>query len=53
MSYIALARRYRPQTFADVVGQPQVTETLKQAIAGGRVAAAYLFTGPRGSSPRP
>jgi DNA polymerase-3 subunit gamma/tau len=49
MSYIALARRYRPQTFADVVGQPQVTETLKQAIAAGRVAAAYLFTGPRGS----
>jgi len=49
MSYVALARRYRPQKFAEVVGQPQVTDTLCQAIAAGRVAAAYLFTGPRGS----
>ncbi len=49
MSYIALARRYRPQSFADVTAQTHITDTLRQAIAGGRVAQAYLFTGPRGS----
>ncbi|MDO8598697.1 MAG: ATP-binding protein, partial [bacterium] len=43
-----LYRKYRPQTFADVVGQPHVTRTLARAIASGRVAHAYLFSGPRG-----
>src|SRR5262245_28418399 len=49
MTYVALARRYRPQTFADVAAQTHVTETLQQALVGKRVAPAYLFTGPRGS----
>jgi DNA polymerase III subunit gamma/tau len=48
MSYQVLARRLRPQRFADVVGQEHVTRTLQAAIAGGRVAHAFLFTGPRG-----
>jgi len=48
MSYVALARRFRPQSFADVTAQSHVTDTLRQAIAGARVASAYLFTGPRG-----
>src|SRR6186713_197186 len=49
MTYVALARRYRPQSFAEVVAQKHITDTLRQAIAGGRVAPAYLFTGQRGS----
>jgi len=48
MSYIVFARKYRPQTFDDVVGQPHITTTLKNAIAQSRVAHAYLFAGPRG-----
>ena len=44
----ALYRRYRSQTFAEVVGQEHVTRTLKNAIANGQVAHAYLLTGPRG-----
>ncbi|HVR89339.1 MAG TPA: DNA polymerase III subunit gamma/tau [Candidatus Limnocylindria bacterium] len=44
----ALYRRYRSQTFAEVVGQDHVTRTLKNAIAGGQVAHAYLLAGPRG-----
>ncbi len=48
MSYLVLARKYRPQVFADVVGQEHVTRTLANAIAAGRVAHAYLFCGPRG-----
>src|SRR5437868_6076724 len=48
MSYLVLARKWRPQTFEDVVGQSHVTRTLQNAIAAGRVAHAYLFTGPRG-----
>ena len=48
MSYQVLARRLRPQRFADVVGQEHVTRTLQAAIAGDRVAHAFLFTGPRG-----
>ncbi len=48
MSYLVLARKYRPQVFEDVVGQDHVTRTLANAIAGGRVAHAYLFCGPRG-----
>jgi DNA polymerase-3 subunit gamma/tau len=49
MSYLVLARKYRPQTFADVVQQTHVTRTIANAIAGGRVAHAILFTGPRGT----
>ena len=48
MSYTVLARRYRSQTFDDVVGQEAVAQTLKNAIATNRVAHAYLFTGTRG-----
>lgn len=48
MSYIVFARKYRPQTFDDIVGQPHITTTLKNAISQGRVAHAYLFAGPRG-----
>lgn len=48
MAYTVLARRYRSQTFDDVVGQDAVAQTLKNAIQEGRVAHAYLFTGTRG-----
>jgi len=48
MPYIVLARRGRPQLFANVVGQEHVTRTLQNAISSGRIAHAYLFTGPRG-----
>ena len=44
----ALYRRYRPESFADVIGQEQVTEPLMQALRTGRVNHAYLFSGPRG-----
>ena len=48
MGYTVLARRYRSQTFDDVVGQDAVAQTLKNAINSGRVAHAYLFSGTRG-----
>ncbi len=48
MSYQVLARKWRPQRFDDVVGQGGVTRTLRNAIAGGRVAQAFVFAGPRG-----
>ena len=48
MSYLVLARKWRPQSFDDVVGQEHVTRTLKNAISSERVAHAYLFTGARG-----
>jgi DNA polymerase III subunit gamma/tau len=48
MSYLVLARKWRPQTFAEVVGQPHVTRTLQNAIAKNRIAHAYLFCGARG-----
>jgi DNA polymerase-3 subunit gamma/tau len=48
MSYTVFARKYRPQTFADLCGQEHVTRTLANAIASGRVAHAFLFTGVRG-----
>ena len=48
MSYTVLARKYRSQTFDDVVGQDPIAQTLKNAIKTGRVAHAYLFTGTRG-----
>ena len=49
MAYIALYRKYRPQTFTDVVGQHQVSGTLMRAIREDKVAHAYLFAGPRGT----
>ena len=48
MTYQVLARKWRPQVFAGEVGQDAVTRTLQNALASGRVAHAYLFTGPRG-----
>ncbi|HET8935220.1 MAG TPA: DNA polymerase III subunit gamma/tau, partial [Polyangiales bacterium] len=48
MSYTVLARKYRPQTFADLVGQEHVSRTLGNALQSGRVAHAFLFTGARG-----
>jgi DNA polymerase-3 subunit gamma/tau len=47
-SYQVLARKWRPQTFEAVVGQDAITRTLRNALAAGRVAHAYLFAGPRG-----
>ncbi len=49
MSYQVIARKYRPQTFADVIGQEHVTQTLRHAIEQNRIAHAYLFCGPRGT----
>ncbi|MCG0314179.1 MAG: DNA polymerase III subunit gamma/tau, partial [Calditerricola sp.] len=49
MSYRALYRVWRPQRFADVVGQEHVTRTLQNALRDGRIAHAYLFAGPRGT----
>ncbi len=49
MSYEVLARRWRPQSFADVVGQDHVARTLQNAIRSGRIAHAYLFVGARGT----
>ncbi len=49
MAYVSLYRKYRPQTFADVVGQRHVTQTLINAIDEDRLHHAYLFTGPRGT----
>ena len=48
MDYTVLARRFRPQSFGEVVGQEHVAQALQNAIAAGRVAHAYLFTGARG-----
>ncbi len=48
MSYVVIARRYRPQQFADIVGQEHVTRTLANAISNGRIGQAYIFSGPRG-----
>lgn len=49
MSYQALYRKYRPQTFSDVVGQEHITETLKNELSAGKATHAYLFTGTRGT----
>ena len=49
MSYEVFARKYRPQTFDDIVGQTHVTRTLKNAVEQNRLAHAYLFVGPRGT----
>jgi DNA polymerase-3 subunit gamma/tau len=48
MSYQVLARKYRPQKFSEVIGQEHVTRTLKNAIAQGRIAHGYIFSGHRG-----
>ena len=47
--YQVLYRKWRPKVFADVVGQPQVTVTLKNELMSGRISHAYLFTGSRGT----
>lgn len=49
MAYQALYNKYRPQTFAEVVGQKNIVQTLKNAIAEDKIAHAYLFCGPRGT----
>ncbi len=49
MSYLVLARKYRPQTFEQVIAQAHITRTLTNAISSGRVAHAILFSGPRGT----
>jgi DNA polymerase-3 subunit gamma/tau len=48
MSYLVIARKWRPQNFSDVAGQEHITRTLENAIGAGRIAHAYLFTGVRG-----
>ncbi|MFZ1683385.1 MAG: DNA polymerase III subunit gamma/tau [Candidatus Zixiibacteriota bacterium] len=49
MNYVVLARKYRPQTFDDVVAQEHVTRTLRNAVKNNRVGSGYLFCGPRGT----
>lgn len=49
MAYLSLYRKYRPQTFDEILGQAHVSQTLANAIVEDRVAHAYLFTGPRGT----
>ena len=49
MSYEPLHHKYRPQTFADLVGQEAIATTLTNAIRTSKIAPAYLFTGPRGT----
>lgn len=49
MTYMALYRKWRPQAFSELVGQEHVSRTLAQAVVGGRVGHAYLFSGPRGT----
>ncbi len=48
MSYVVIARRWRPQQFDEVIGQEHVSKTLANAIANNRIAHAYIFSGPRG-----
>ena len=50
-AYQALYRKYRPQTFDDVLGQMAVTQTMKTQLASGRMGHAYLFTGQLPASP--
>ena len=49
MSYTALYRKFRPETFADVKGQDHIVTTLKNQIRANRIGHAYLFTGTRGT----
>ena len=48
MSYLVIARKWRPQRFDDVVGQQAVTRTLRNALSSGWLAQAFVFAGPRG-----
>ncbi len=48
MGYLVLARKWRPQTFEEVIGQEHITQTLKNAISANRLSHSYLFSGPRG-----
>lgn len=48
MSYLVLARKWRPKTFDDVIGQEYIIQTLKNAISSGKTAHAFIFSGPRG-----
>ena len=48
MAYLVLARKYRPQRFADVAGQDHVTRTMMNALSQGRIAHGYIFSGHRG-----
>ncbi len=48
MSYVVLARKWRPKTFDDLIGQDYITQTLKNAISTGRIAHAFILSGPRG-----
>src|ERR1700712_2846738 len=48
MAYQVIARKWRPQRFDDVVGQQAVTRTLRNALASGRLAQSFVFSGPRG-----
>ena len=48
MSYIVLARKYRPQKFDELIGQEHITHLLKEAVSTKRLGSAYLFSGPRG-----
>src|SRR3990172_2216116 len=47
-SYLVIARKWRPALFEEIIGQDHVTRTLKNALSTGRIAHAYLFSGPRG-----
>lgn len=49
MAYLSLYRKYRSQTFSDLIGQDHVVRTLQNGITSGRIAHSYLFTGPRGT----
>ena len=49
MAYVALYRRWRPERFADLVGQEHISRTLSRAVTSGQISHAYLFTGPRGT----
>jgi DNA polymerase III subunit gamma/tau len=48
MSYLVLARKYRPQAFSEIIGQEIVAQALQNAITSGKIGQAYLFSGPRG-----
>ena len=49
MANLVLYRKYRPQTFIDIIGQEHVVKTLTNSISGNNISHAYLFSGPRGS----
>jgi DNA polymerase-3 subunit gamma/tau len=48
MAYLAMARKWRPRNFEDMVGQDHIAQTIRNAIEGNRISHAYLFTGTRG-----